>query len=97
MTFGVIRWILGAFCILFAPALGRSVVRFRQGRERQARLFAWSLRVILTGAAVSFRGGFDRTSIIVYSLAILLFAAGVILESRPKHDDELEKVMFPRE
>jgi ABC-type microcin C transport system permease subunit YejB len=97
MSFGVIRWILGAFCIMFAPAFGRSVVRFQQGKERQSKLFTWALRVILTGAAVSFRIGFDRTTIIVYILAILFFAAGTYYEWRPKHEDELEKVMFPRD
>ena len=97
MSFGVIRWILGAFCIVFSPAFGRSVIRFQQGREKQSKLLAWALRVIVTGAAVAFRGGFDRTTIIVYSLAVLSFAAGSYHEWRPKHEEELEKIMFPRE
>lgn len=96
MSFALIRWILGVFCIFFAPAFGRSVIRFLQGRERQSRLIAWALRTIVTGAAVSFRGGFDRTTIVVYSLAILCFGAGAWYEWRPRHEDELEKVMFPR-
>jgi hypothetical protein len=97
MSFEVIRWILGAFCILFAPAFGRSAVRFQQGREKLPKLIAWALRTLVTGAVVAFRGGFDRTTIIVYSLAILLFAAGAYYEWRPKHEDELEKIMFPPE
>jgi fucose permease len=97
MSFGIIRWILGVFCILFAPAFGRSVIRFQQRRERVSRLVAWALRTIVTGAVVPFRGGFDRTTIIVYSLAIVLFIAGAYYEWRPKHEDELEKVMFPRD
>lgn len=97
MSFGLIRWILGFFCIFFAPAFGRSVIRFRQGRERPFRLIAWSLRTIVTGIVVAWTGGFDRTTIVVYSLAALLFAAGAYYEWRPRHDDELEKVMFPRD
>jgi type IV secretory pathway VirB2 component (pilin) len=97
MSYGIIRWILGVFCILFAPAFGRSVIRFQQGRERQSKLIAWALRTIVTGAVVAFRDGFDRTTIVVYSLAILFFAAGAYYEWRPRHEDELEKVMFPRE
>lgn len=97
MSFAVIRWILGAFSIAFAPAFGRSAIRFRQGRERQTRLIAWALRTLVTGAAVGFRSGFDRTTIVVYSLAILFFAAGAYWEWRPKHRDELEKIMFPQE
>ncbi len=97
MEFVVLRLILGAFCVLFAPALGSSLVRFRQGRERQSRMLTWALRVVVTGAVVSFRTGFDRVTMIVYSLALLAFLAGAYFEWRPKHDEELEKVMFPRE
>ena len=34
---------------------------------------------------------------LLVGLAILFFAAGAYYEWRPKHEDELEKVMFPRE
>lgn len=88
---------IGALCIAFAPAFGRSVILVRKGKERQSRTIAWALRVIVTGAAVAFRVGFDLVTIIVFTLAILAFAAGAYYEWRPRRDEELDKIMFPRD
>jgi len=97
MPFGFLRGMLGALCILFAYPWGRSWVRLSRKQERRSRLIAWSLRTIVTAVAVLFRIGFDALSIVVLTLAILSFAAGVYFEWRPKHHEELDKVMFPRQ
>jgi hypothetical protein len=97
MQWFLLRGILGALCVLFAAFLGRSVIRRQEGIERPAILIGWALRVIITGAAVFFRAGFDRISIPTLGLAVLSFLAGAYIESRPKQHEELEKVMFPPE
>lgn len=95
MSFGFLRGMLGAFCVFFALFLGRSIIRFQKRREPQSKMLAWALRTFVTAAAVIFRVGFDRVTIVAYALAAASLAAGAYLEWRPKRDDDLHKVMFP--
>ena len=97
MPLGFLRGLLGAFCILFAYSLGRSSIRMVEGRERRSKLLAWTLRTLVTGAAVAFRAGFDTITLVVFALAIASYAGGAYLEWRPKPHEELDKLMFPRE
>lgn len=97
MPFGVLRGFLGALCIFFAHYFGRSGLRLYQGRERRSWTIAWALRTIVTGLAAVWRFGFDAITISVAALSILSFATGVYLEWRPKHREELDKIMFPPE
>jgi hypothetical protein len=97
MPLGFLRGMLGVLCVAFAQFYGRSFIRLRQGRERKSRTIAWALRTIVTGSAVVWRAGFDAVTIVVVSGAVLSFAAGAYFELRPKRQDDLGKVMFPRE
>jgi hypothetical protein len=97
MPFGFLRGMLGILCIAFAQFFGRSYIRLNRGRERKSRTIAWALRTIVTGLAVVWRAGFDAVTIVFVSAAVLSFAAGAYFEWRPKHHEELDKVMFPRE
>jgi hypothetical protein len=97
MPLGFLRGMLGVLCIAFAQFFGRSYIRLHRGRERKSRTIAWALRTMVTGLAVVWRASFDAVSIVVVGGAVLSFAAGAYFESRPKHQDDLGKVMFPRE
>ena len=97
MPLGFLRGMLGVLCIAFAQFLGRSYIRLHRGRERKSRTIAWALRTIVTGVAVVWRASFDAVTIVVVVGAILSFAAGAYFEWRPKHQEELDKIMFPQE
>ena len=53
--------------------------------------------VIVTGAAAAWRAGFDIITIAACALAALSFAGGAYLEWRPKHEEELDRIIFPHE
>lgn len=96
-SFLLLRVIVGVFCVAFAHFFGRSVIRLQRGRERQSRTIAWGLRTIITGAAASWRSWFDLTTVVIWGLAVAALAAGVYDEWRPKHEEDLERIMFPPE
>jgi len=93
----ILRLMMGAFCILFAYAFGKSVLRFRRGRERRSRTIAWALRAVVTALAAAWGAGFDLITVAVVSLAALTFAGGAYVEWRPKHEEELDRIIFPNE
>lgn len=88
---------MGVFCVLFSYALGKSAIRLHRGRERRSRTLVWALRTVLTGVAASWRAGFDEITIAAFTIALLSFAGGAYLEWRPRHQEELDRVMFPHE
>jgi hypothetical protein len=88
---------MGVFCALFSYSLGKSAIRLSRGRERRSRTVAWTLRTVVTGTAASWRAGFYAITIGAFAVALLCFAGGAYLESRPKHQEELDKVIFPPE
>jgi hypothetical protein len=96
MPISLIRGLLGLLCIFFAHFLGRSIVRFRQGKEPRSRVIHWALRAVATGAGVLWRG-LDTISLVVLGLAVVSLLAGLRLETRPRQVDHLEKQMFPPE
>lgn len=88
---------MGVFCVLFSYSLGKSVIRLRRGRERRSRTLAWTLRTLITGVAAWWRAGFDEITVGAFALGLLSFAGGAYLEWRPKHQEELDRIMFPPE
>jgi hypothetical protein len=94
MPFASLRVVLGGLCIMFAFFFGRMILRMLRGQARQSTAISWTLRLVVTGAAVIWHAGFDRITIAVYALSLLAMGGGFYLEWRPKYRDELEKVMF---
>ena len=92
-----LRLLLGALCILFAHALGRSWIRFRYGEETRSRLLSWILRTIVTLMGVMWVRATDWLSISVAVLAAASLAAGFCFAGRAPKADHLEDVMFPKE
>lgn len=97
MPFGILRVMMGAFCVLFAYSFGKSVIRIRRGRKRRSRATVWALRTIVTGLAAAWRSGIDLITLGVLALAVLSFAGGAYAEWRPRHQEELDRIIFPNE
>jgi len=97
MPIGVLRLMMGVFCVLFSFSLGKSAIRLHRGQERRSRTLAWTLRTVLTGVAASWRAGFDEITAGAFALALLSLAGGAYIEWRPRHREELDKVIFPHE
>jgi uncharacterized membrane protein len=95
MPIGVLRVMMGVFCVLFSYSLGKSAIRLYRGREHRSRTLAWTLRTVVTGIAASWRAGFDEITVGAFALALLTLTGGAYLEWRPRHEEELDKVMFP--
>ena len=88
------RGILGFIGIGCAFMFGRSVVAVRRGLEKQSRLIAWAIRVMLCLGAVAFRHSVDAADIIVWALAAAVFGLGVWQTSRPRKEEDLTHEIF---
>ena len=91
-----LRALLGGLSIFFAHFLGRAIVKASKGRERKRALYTWTLRFVLTIAAVCYRS-VDRLAIVVLVLDAAAFAVGWWDEWRPKREEDLTRTMFPDE
>jgi hypothetical protein len=93
-----LRGIAGVIGVGCAYMMGRSWVLFRQGRERQMRLYAWIFRTLLCMIGVGLRNRVDAVDICIWALAAIAFAGAVWEHSRPKAEEEdLTQTMFPDE
>ena len=92
-----LRGVLGVLSLFFAHMAGRAMVAVRNGRARQSRLIAWTLRTVVCAAAVMFpRRALDTAVFTVWALAVAAFAAGVLLASRVRKEEDLTRI-FPDE
>ncbi|HVT93622.1 MAG TPA: hypothetical protein VHD76_12310 [Bryobacteraceae bacterium] len=96
MPYAPLRIVVGLLCVFFAHFLGRAAVRVKNGRARQATLVSWVLRTFVSGVAVLWHVGLDGISLGMIVLSLISCAGGIYLEFRPRHHEELEKVIFPR-
>jgi hypothetical protein len=78
-----------------AYMLGRSIALFRQGRQRQWRLYGWVFRTALCMIGVALRNRVDAADIAIWTLAAIAFAVALWNHSRPRIEEDLTSVMFP--
>ena len=81
---GLIRGILGVLCIFFTHIFGRSIAERLRSQNRTPGLARPFLRAFVTALAVTWQGGFDRLTIVVFLLALASGGLGFYLERRPK-------------
>jgi hypothetical protein len=91
------RGIAGFIGIGCAYMIGRSLVLFRQGKERQMRLYAWIFRTLLCLIGVGLRNRLDAADIVVWMLAGIAFAGAIWNHSRPKVEEDLTSTIFPHD
>jgi|MudIll2142460700_1097286.scaffolds.fasta_scaffold350883_2 chromate transport protein ChrA len=97
MPIGLFQILLGALGVFFAHSLGRSAVKLHSGQISRGTTIGWALRTTVCVYAVFYFGGLHWPFVLVLVLALANLAFGVWLESRPKHDEDLSKVMFPHD
>ena len=85
----LLRVALGVLAVLFALALGRMAARLRGQKQPYSKALTWVLRISVCVLAVLWRQGLDATSIATLALVAVAFGAGVIVELRPKHVEEI--------
>jgi hypothetical protein len=89
LAYPMLRLILAALGIFFAFGLGRALASPR-------RRLVWVLRVAAVALGVCWRG-FDWLSAAAIALMLVATGVGYYLASRPKRDEHLEDVIFPKE
>jgi|YNPBryBLVA2012_1023415.scaffolds.fasta_scaffold00086_19 hypothetical protein len=92
----LVRAALGLLTLFFAHFLGRMIVRLRQGRPG-ARPGGWAIRFAVALGAILWSGGLDATAIVTLAGAGLAGGYGAWRESRPKKDEDLSELMFPKQ
>lgn len=97
MPTGLFQTLLGALGVFFAHWLGHSAIKLRRGEVPRGAPISWALRTTVCVYAVYFFGGLRWPFFTILTLAVASLAAGVWLESRPKKDEDLSKVIFPQE
>jgi len=93
----ILRVFLGLLGLLCAHFLGRSIAQGGRAKRRSGRPVAWIVRVVVTLLGVGWLSPFDWVTISVLVLAIVLAALGYWAEVRPKRDEDLTEMMFPKE
>jgi hypothetical protein len=89
------RGIAGFIGIGCAYMLGRSLALFRQGRQKQSRVYGWVFRTALCMFGVALRNRLDAADIAIWTLAAIAFAVALWNHSRPNTEEDLTSVMFP--
>jgi hypothetical protein len=84
-----LRVLLGLLAMFFAYALGRAATRLHNAGQPVARALTWLLRTVVSLGAVLWTRGFDPIGTAMLALAGASLAAGIYLESRPHHSDEI--------
>jgi hypothetical protein len=95
-TLGLMRGILALLGVFFAYFLGRALGKAILKRPKP-RLAGWAIRTALALLALSWRGGGDRLTATALILSAVACGIGVFLERRPRRQEDLTGVIFPRE
>jgi hypothetical protein len=95
VPFQLLRVALGLLAMFFAYALGRIGTRLRRERQPMRRALAWVVRTVAALAAVLWIRGLDLVGMLMVALAALSFAAGILIEMRPRKAEQIH--LFPQE
>jgi hypothetical protein len=92
-----LRGLLGFLGMGAAFMTGRSAVAVRRGWQKPSRLYGWAIRTAVCVVAVAFRNRVDTVDLIVWGLAALALAGGVLSVLRQKPPEDLTRQIFPDE
>src|SRR5450755_3774733 len=90
-----LRGVLGMFSLGCAFMAGRSLVAFRKGWQKLARLYGWLIRMTVCLGAVAFRNSVDVVEIAIWVLAGAAFAGGCWSLYHQKPPEDLSRGIFP--
>ena len=92
-----LRGLLGFLGMAAAFMTGRSAVAVRKGWQKPSRLYGWVARTLVCVVAVAFRNRLDTVDVIVWGLAAVGCAGGMLSASRAKPPEDLTRQIFPDE
>ena len=92
-----LRGLLGFLGMAAAFMAGRSAVAVRKGWQKPSRLYGWAVRTLVCVVAVAFRNRLDTVDVIVWGLAAVGFAGGILSALRQKPPEDLTGQIFPGE
>ena len=92
-----LRGLLGLLGMAAAFMTGRSAVAVRRGWQKPPRLYGWVIRTVLCAVAVAFRNRVDTVDLIVWGLAAVALAGGMVSVLRHKPPEDLTRRIFPDE
>jgi hypothetical protein len=92
-----LRGVLGVIAVGCAYMTGRTAAAVRKGWQKPARLYGWTIRLLVCLAAVAFRHPVDIVDVIIWALAAVAFSAALWGTSREKKPEDLTSTIFPHE
>ena len=92
-----LRGLLGFLGMGAAFMTGRSAVAVRKGWQKPSRLYGWVARTLVCVVAVAFRNRLDTVDVIVWGMAAVGCAGGMLSASRAKPPEDLTRQIFPDE
>ena len=92
-----LRGLLGFLGMSAAFMTGRSAVAVRKGWQKPSRLYGWVIRTVVCLVAIAFRNPMDSVDLIVWGLAAVGFAGGMLSALRQKPPEDLTRQIFPDE
>jgi hypothetical protein len=92
-----LRGLLGFLGMSSAFMTGRSAVAVRKGWQKPSRLYGWAIRTVVCVVAVAFRNPVDTVDFIVWGMAAVAFAGGMLSVLRLKPPEDLTRRIFPDE
>jgi hypothetical protein len=95
-TVELMRGLLALLSLVFAHFFGRAIGKVILKRPKP-RITGWALRTALAVLGLSWRAGMDRLMVTTCVLAAIACVLGVFLERRPRRQEDLTGVIFPRE
>jgi hypothetical protein len=95
VPFEFLRGLLGFLGMAAAYMTGRSAVAVRKGWQKPSRLYGWAIRTLVCVVAVAFRNRVDIVDLIVWGMAAVACAGGVLSTLRAKPPEDLTRRIFP--
>jgi hypothetical protein len=92
-----LRGLLGFLGMGAAFMAGRSAVAVRKGWQKPSRLYGWAIRTVVCVVAVAFRNRVDAVDLIVWGMAAVALAGGMLSVLRQKPPEDLTHQIFPDE
>jgi hypothetical protein len=90
-----LRGLLGFLGMGAAFMAGRSAVAVRKGWQKPSRLYGWVIRTVVCVVAIALRNPLDTVDFIVWGLAAVALAAGMLSVLRQKPREDLTRRIFP--
>jgi hypothetical protein len=97
VSFEFLRGAMGVIGVGCSFMAGRALAAIRKGWMKPSRLTGWLLRMFVCLGALVIRHPVDSMAIVVWTLAVVAFAAGWITTARQKPPEDVTHQIFPED